>query len=235
MTAFGAPTGRPFVSRTIADCMVFENRVYKEWLVRDNMAVLKQLGVEPHGFAEKLARDQFNRGMLQFEIGDNRRMLGQYPPAETPDLSIAHSDSERACLAWLHAVYNRRMFGLIRDHYAPQVQWHGPGTRELYGVAAVLQATMKLIAMLPDAHFVPQHVCSVPNSTEGGEKIAVRWVIDGHHLGHGSLGAPTGHRVFVMGMTHFHIVDGKVVEEWTIYDELAMLAQVKLATMGASA
>ena len=119
----------------------------------------------------------------------------------------------------------------MREHYAPNVIWHGPGTRAFYGVAAVITQTMRLAAMIPDLVYLPQHVCSIP-SVEGGEKIAVRWVMDGHHLGHGVLGPPTGHRLFVMGMSHVHVVEGRVVEEWTLYDELALLTQIKLGALG---
>jgi predicted ester cyclase len=104
--------------------------------------------------------------------------------------------------------------------------------RELFGIAAVLQQTMRLVAMIPDGAFTPQHICSNV-CEEGGEKVAVRWIMDGHHLGYGSLGAPTGHRLFVMGMSHFHIIDGKIVDEWVVYDELSMLVQLKLGEMAA--
>ena len=66
-------------------------------------------------------------------------------------------------------------------------------------------------------------------------KIAVRWIIDGHHLGYGPLGPPTGHHLVIMGMTHFHIVGGKIIDEWIVYDELSMLVKIKLASLGASA
>ena len=32
-------------------------------------------------------------------------------------------------------------------------------------------------------------------------------------------------------MSHFHIKDVKVVDEWTVYDEMSVLMQVKLAQM----
>ena len=80
------------------------------------------------------------------------------------------------------------------------------------------------------APFVPQHICSVA-SEEGGEKVAIRWVLDGHHLGYGLLGAPTGHKLVVMGFTHLHIKDGKIVDEWVLYDELSMLVQLKLGAL----
>jgi predicted ester cyclase len=211
---------------------VLENKIYREWLVTDTMALVTQLGLDPHALAEGLARDLVAKGQTTFDIGENRRILGQYPPEAKADLSLAHTEREAWCLAWLHEVYNRRMLGHLKDVYAPTVQYHGTNMRELYGQAAVLQQTLRLIGTLPDCAYLPLHICSQP-CDEGGEKIAVRWILEGHHLGHALLGAPTGHRVFVQGMTHFHVVDGRVVEEWAVYDELAMLAQVKLGAMTA--
>jgi predicted ester cyclase len=136
-------------------------------------------------------------------------------------------------LRWLHEIFNKRMFGKIKEVYAPTVQYHGPLMRELYGVAAVTHQHLGLIGSIPDAGYFPQYVSSV-DSEEGGTKVAVRWIIEGHHLGYGllqELGEPTGKRLQVMGMTHFHIKDGKIVDEWNVYDELSLLAQIKLAQL----
>ena len=231
---YGKATGRSFAARTIADCMILENKIYREWLVRDNMALIVQLGLNPHDFAMEMAAKQFSQGQTMVEIGENRRLIGQYPPESKADLSIAHTENEGRLLEWLHHIYNKRMFGKIHEIYASNVQWHGPMMRELFGVAAVLQQTMRLVAMIPDGAFIPQHICSNP-CEEGGEKIAVRWIMEGHHLGYGTLGAPTGHKLFVMGMSHFHIIDGKIVDEWVVYDDLAMLVQLKLGGLVAAA
>jgi predicted ester cyclase len=77
------------------------------------------------------------------------------------------------------------------------------------------------------------NICSV-DCEEGGTKVAVRWLMEGHHLGFGilkSLGAPTGKRLQVMGISHFQYKNGKIVDEWTLYDELSLLMQVKQAQM----
>ena len=87
--------------------------------------------------------------------------------------------------------------------------------------------------MMPDALLLPQHVCSVP-CDEGGAKLAVRWILEGHHLGYGWLGAPTGHHIRVLGFTHFHVVGDRIVDEWVVYDELSMLTQVKLGALAAA-
>ena len=232
--SWGRPTGRTFVTRTVAECMILENRIYKEWIVRDNMGPLHQVGFDPHAFAMGIARAKFDRGEKLLDLGENRRLLGQNPPQEAADLSIANNEGEAELLGWLHHIYNKRLFGKVHEIYAPNCQWHGPLMRELYGQAAVLQQTLRFVAMMPDGSFVPQHICSV-NSEEGGRKYAVRWVFDGHHLGYGSLGAPTGHHLFVMGVTHFHVVDGKIIDEWVVYDELSMLVQLKLAELSRAA
>ena len=132
----GAPTGRGFTSRTIADCMIFENKIYRVWVVADTLAIIKQLGVDADAYAARMAQTYFDKGLLAVDIGENRRLIGQYPPEAEPDLNIAHDDLERETLLWLHDVFNKRMFGKIKDVYAPNCQYHGPLMTELYGVAA---------------------------------------------------------------------------------------------------
>lgn len=230
---YGHPTGRTFSARTIADCAIFENKIYREWLVQEQLGILQQIGLDPQAYAENTARALFDKGLVAMDIGENLHFLGQYPPEAEADTSIAHDELERHTLRWLHEVWNRRMFGKIRDVYAPNVQYHGPLNAELFGSSAVTHQTIGLMGSLPDASFHPQHICSTP-CDEGGTKVAVRWIMEGHHIGHGllrELGAPTGKRVQIMGMSHFHYKDGKIVDEWRVYDELSMLVQVKLAQM----
>lgn len=234
---YGPPTGRSFVSRTIADCMIHANKIYREWVVSDQMAIIQQLGLDPHAFAARIAKGLFDKGLVAVDIGENRRMLGQYQPEAEADLSIATTDLERDTLTWLHAVWNQRMLGRIKDIYAETCQYHGPLMAEMYGIAAVTHQTLGVLGSLPDARFRPQHICSNP-CDEGGTKVAVRWILEGHHLGYGiltELGEPTGKHIQIMGMSHFHYKNGKIVDEWRVYDQLSMLMQVKLAQMADAA
>jgi pimeloyl-ACP methyl ester carboxylesterase/predicted ester cyclase len=233
----GQPTGRPFVSRTIADCMIHRNKIYREWVVADQMAIIKQLGLDPNHFAMRTAKAKFDAGLTSLDIGENRRFLGQTPPAESADTALAHNDVEAQTIEMLHEVFTKRMFGRIAQDYAPNAQYHGPLMKELYGVAAIIHQHLGLIGSLPDASYEVQHVASNP-CEEGGTKVAVRWIMEGHHLGYGilnELGDPTGKRVQVMGMSHYHWKDGKIVDEWTVYDELSLLVQVKLGQLAEAA
>jgi pimeloyl-ACP methyl ester carboxylesterase/predicted ester cyclase len=233
----GQPTFKPFVSRTIADCMIHRNMIYREWVVADQMAIIKQLGLDPNHFAMRTAKSKYDAGLTSLDIGENRRFLGQTRPNEKADTSLAHNDVEAQTIEMLHEVFTKRMFGRIAQDYAPNAQYHGPLMKELYGVAAIIHQHLGLIGSLPDASYEVQHVASNP-SEEGGTKVAVRWLMEGHHLGYGilsELGDPTGKRVQVMGMSHYHWKDGKIVDEWTVYDELSMLVQVKLGQLAEEA
>ncbi|WP_317186793.1 alpha/beta fold hydrolase [Devosia sp. BK] len=233
----GQPTGKPFVSRTIADCMIHQNKIYREWVVADTMAIIQQLGLDPNHFAMRTAKAKFDAGLISLDIGENRRFLGQTPPTEKADTSLAHNDVEAQTIEMLHDVFTKRMFGRIARDYAPNAQYHGPLMKELYGHAAIIHQHLGLIGSLPDASFEIQHVASNP-CEEGGTKVAVRWLMEGHHLGYGilgTLGDPTGKRVQVMGMSHYHWKNGKIVDEWNVYDELSLLVQVKLGQLAAEA
>ena len=225
---YGAPTGKAFTARTIADCMIYRNRIYREWLVRDNMGQLLALGVDPDAVATAMAAESAARGVTAHQLGDSARLLGQEPPAERIDTSLAHTDAEAELLQTLHRIWNWRMFGMIQQAYAPQVLWHGPRMKDLYGTAMLTQQLIGLLAMLPDATWTPHHVCSVADVNEGGSKVAVRWTLEGHHTGWGALGTPTGRPLFVMGMSQFHLKDGRIHEEYTLWDELALRVQLKL-------
>jgi predicted ester cyclase len=230
---FGPATGRTFVSRTIADCMIYKNRIYREWVVADSMAIVKQLGLKPHELARETAKGLFDKGLTAIDIGENRRLTGQMPPEDDVDTSIANNEIEVETLTWLHEVFNRRMFGRIMKVYAPTTQYHGPKMSELYGPAAVLHQHLGLLGSIPDASYTAQHICSNP-CDEGGVKVAVRWIIEGHHLGYGilsELGKPTGQRLQVMGITHYHYKNGRIVDEWNVYDELSLLVQIELGKM----
>ena len=224
---YGPPTGHSFAARTIADCMVYRNRVYREWLVRDNAAMLKCLGVDIEEAATRMAADQAAKGVTMHEVGEGDRLLGQYPVKTRADTGIAHSDEEAGFLQSLHEMWNMRMYGLVRDLYAPTVLAHWPSNRDTYGAQALLTNVLNLAALMPDATYTPHHIATI-DSVEGGRKVAVRWTMDGHHMGWGLLGKPTQRRLFVMGMSHFHIRNDRIVEEWTLFDELALRVQLKL-------
>ncbi len=54
MMASMARTGKSLVYRIIADCAARENQIFDEWLIRDQGAIVRQMGWEPKAFAADL-------------------------------------------------------------------------------------------------------------------------------------------------------------------------------------
>jgi hypothetical protein len=56
--------------------------------------------------------------------------------------------------------------------------------------------------------------------------VALRWSLAGRHTRPGVYGAPTGRDLLVLGVSHYKVRDERVVEDVTVFDELAMLRQL---------
>ena len=151
------------------------------------------------------------------------RLAGQTPPApldeprETLDTHLRHL---------FHDIWNRRRFDLMERAYAPDVQVHTTGGRVARGVPALRALHLSLLASMPDASLHVGNVCW--SDETDGIIAAVRWELAGTARSGGWLGSlPDGVPVVVPGMTHCRFgEDGRVVEEWTVWDEVGVLAQV---------
>jgi steroid delta-isomerase-like uncharacterized protein len=88
------------------------------------------------------------------------------------------------------------------------------------GPAGVKEFTQQYLSAFPDGNV------TVDEQIAEGDTVATRWTGRGTHRG-GLLGIPpTGKEVTVSGITISRLKDGKVVEEWTIWDTLGMLQQL---------
>jgi len=65
------------------------------------------------------------------------------------------------------------------------------------------------------------------------DRVALRWRAFTRHTNHGTAdglyGPASGHVVEVMGINHVELVDGKVLREWVLIDDVAIWMQVLTA------
>lgn len=224
-TAYGPPTGRTIMRRGIANCFVRENRIVEEWLAHDEMAVVRQLGFDPFTVAKQLARAEAARGVKPDWRGDIERAIGQLAPAEYPPKTSPGFDVEDFIRRSTHEIWNRRMLNQIRDYYIPNYVCHTTGGRELYGLGDFRAYLLGLLGAFPDAMMTVDHLYWLGNERDG-YRTATRWILDGTHDGPGPYGPPTGKRARVLGITQHLIKGGRFVEEWTVFDEIALLKQL---------
>jgi predicted ester cyclase len=217
-TAWGPGTGRRTSIRFVADCVSRDNRIHTEWLVRDNGAAVRQLGFDIHLIARQIAA---TAPLENYIVSPETRLLGQVP---RQPLDIDRTSVDGWARALFHDVWNLRRLDWLKRHYAETIVAHAGGGRTAQGLRNYQSLVLHLLAAIPDGHVRVEHVSW--SDEADGVIVAVRWVLEGHSAPGGVLGeCPGGKPVFMMGMSHLRLAGGLVVEEWMLFDELAVLAQ----------
>jgi hypothetical protein len=70
-----------------------------------------------------------------------------------------------------------------------------------------------------------EHVAARP-LPRGDIAVALRWSLAGVHNGNGVWGAASGRELLVMAVSHYRMRAGGIVEDYTVFDELAVLRQI---------
>lgn len=223
---FGPPTGRQVKLWCIANCIARENEIYHEYVNYDTGALIKQLGFDVIETARRMAEDAHANGLAQnFLASEPARLGGQNKPALV-DLPSKPEDDPRSFVeAAFHTIWNRRNFGAIDKVYAPSVIHTGSTDRLYKGTGQLRSFVMSMVAMFPNLSMRVDEVYWMGNPADG-IAAAIRWSASGTHNGHGIYGAPTGREVHLRGITQWDLRDGKVQNEWSLFNELGVLMQI---------
>lgn len=223
---FGPPTGKKARVRTVADCLCFENKVIEEWLMRDNLGLVSQMGLDGHAIAAAQAKVDFETSSGLREMHQTlaeQTMAGETKVQELP----GNPEGNAAAFAQAYAsqLWNQRQMDKLGDFYDYRIGFEGPSGRNLYGIADLRGYFKSFLTMMPDLKVTVDHVADIPY-LGGARDIAVRWSLAGTHTGEGSYGAPTGKSIYIMGSSHWRVINGRIRNEWAVFDELAVLRQV---------
>jgi predicted ester cyclase len=223
-SGFGPATGNKVQVRTIADCLVENGVITREWLVRDNFSLVRQLGFDVHAIARAQA--------LQPPAPE----FAAWCATERSRVACADRAASRSRVPW--GVGQSRIFAesvlgnvwctgdraTFELHYAPYAVLHD-SRPVASGRGAVFDEYAVLRNFVGDAAVTVDHLCVVPNNVDGHE-VAARWTLTGRHHGDAWGLAASGSPLLVLGVTHWQIVAGRIAAEWTIFDKLAVLAQI---------
>lgn len=217
-TIYGPATNRNVLIRTVADCISLNNQIHTEWLVRDNGAMVRQLGFDRHLVARRLAERSATESAPE---SPTPRMYGQQVPSP---LDMPKETVEQYMRHLFHDIWNRRRLDRLNEVYEPDAVAHSGGGRVAVGVRNISALIISILTAIPDAVMQVEHV-SWSEETDG-VIVAVRWRLEGSSQKGGLLGeAPAGQPVAMPGMSHFRFAGSKIAEEWTLFDEIGVLVQ----------
>ena len=222
---YGPPTGKKVVFWCIANCLAIENEIFEEWVLYNNSAYLAQLGFDLPQLARRMAAQVDWRGFEDLRSGEAARLLGQGKPPLKPYIPSSAEPIEIFLREMLHQVWNWRKLGIIHQAYAPTLRFFGPTNRSFYGLGEYQSFVLSLLALFPDLTFQVDDIYWMGNEKEG-YRTSTRWSIVGTHRGAGVYGAPTGRHVYLWGITQHLIRDGKIHEEWMLFNEFELMQQI---------
>lgn len=216
---FGKPTQRPFMRLAIADCLCRDNKVVEEWLLADQAQIALNLGLDPVAFGKNLGRTRPDA----YAIGNEamrQRWQDENGITFVGDLIIANG-----IISIYDAVWNRQQLQTMTKVYDRAVRFESAAGTLCYGHSRTADFLTQILASIPDGRFEPHHVI-VKQDAEQPTRVAMRWSYGGTHSGHGRYGQPTGCPLTILGISHFELRNGKIMNEWLVMDETAVYAQI---------
>ncbi len=221
---YGPPTGRKIIRLGIAHTFVHRNKIVEEWIVRDELALIRQLGFDEYELARKFAANNHSQGEVDLPLyGETPRLEGQLR-LEALDLPKSTHDVEALVRTAIHEIWNRRMLNRIKDFYVENYHARVSTDRNLKGLGDFQAYILGIMGAFPDLTMTVDHICWQGNEKEG-YRVATRWILQGTHSGPG-YGEPSGKRINLWGISHHEIKNGRFVREWSIFDEFALLKQI---------
>jgi steroid delta-isomerase-like uncharacterized protein len=71
----------------------------------------------------------------------------------------------------------------------------------------------------------PDYRDTVHDIVAEGDKVVVRWTLNGTHEGDFLGTQATGKRVTTSGISIFRLADGKITDDWTVIDMAGLMRQ----------
>lgn len=222
---YGPPTGHNTVVWVIANCIALENEIFEEWVIYNTASLILQLGFDPREKAREIGSRESLDVFGEARSGEPERLLGQGKPAHMQSKEASSFDVEDFLRLTYHYVWNWRMPGKLDDAYAPNMRFHGPTDREYYGRGEYKSFVLSIMAMFPDLVMQVDDLYWMGNEREGF-LASVRWSIVGTHRGMGIYGPPTGRHVNMWGITQHYVKNGRIVEDWMLFNEFEVMQQI---------
>lgn len=222
---FGKATNKKLQFRAIANCCIHKNRIYEEWLVRDNLWIVEQMGLDPYEIAREMAKTAVTSGSpaLKSPYGLAEAMEGQFYPKcyKAKDNSVGEM-----MLEMHYNIFQCKMIDQVKRFITPNAMINFICNKKVLGREQIQGTIISFLASFPNALHVVERVTCNDRPGSGNWDVAVRWRLRGLHEGIGMFGNPTGKYVEIMGINHYTVENNKIREGWVMFDGLDVIRQI---------
>ncbi|WP_353473399.1 ester cyclase [Salipiger sp. H15] len=209
---YGPPTRRKLRFTQMSERYCVAGQLREQWVLRDEAAILAQIGVDVMQGARWRLADAPRAGFEPRPAGPGN---GSPWGAALAGLLARVMDGELAAVA----------------QYDPAAELVLPGGETGCGPRDAETFWLGLRAAFPSARFEIDHALGAEEPLTA-PRACLRWSLTGNHDGHGAFGTPTGAPVRILGMTQAEFGPDGLRREWTLYDVPGVWAQILRAAGG---
>lgn len=215
---FGPATGRTLTYRVFTDSWCAANKVREEWQIRDQGAIVRQMGRE---------LPEWTRALIAFEANTAQAIPTVQPPSTYQGRG---NDNEwgKIYSDLLSRILNGEM-SVIAGAYDRAVELAYPSHTIATGHSDAEQFWLGLRSAFPSATVTIEHAMGNEDPLKS-PRAALRFSLRGRHDGYGMFGSPTGAEVYVTGITHVEFGPRGIRREWALIDEIAIWKQILMHT-----
>ncbi|TDJ27652.1 MAG: hypothetical protein E2O59_07755 [Gammaproteobacteria bacterium] len=222
---YGPATNKNINVLVIANCVALENEIFLEHVLYNNSSMILQLGLNLEDMVAELAaspppgwpRDAATWDGLRYATSPETPISISSPTSGFDVDSFARSNLDR--------LWNSRDYDMLSSTYDAKLAFQGPTNRAFSGVVPYQEFLSSIVTAFPDLELQVDEVYWMGNDNDG-YLTSERWSAVGTHSGAGIYGAPTNRSVQIWGITQHEIVNGRIVKEWMLFNELDLMMQL---------
>ena len=215
---YGKPTGKNIIYRVIADCLIINNVVVEEWIVRDESAILNQLGFTAKKFVEMKIKEKIF----------NKSSLASISNAFYCKNLIANNFNEftKTYVSYFKKLIEKD-FNLIKKNYERSAQTFWPGGKIYYSYKQINKIWSDFLNCFENLELIV-HFFSGITEPMLSPRVAIRWTIKAKHMNKGYYGIPSQKKIEIAGITHVEFGKTGIIREYVIFDEISIWKQILL-------
>ena len=216
--SYGKPSGKNIYYRVIADCACKNNQVYDEWIVRDQGAMVRQLGYSPKEFAQKIIEIEggIDKAKSLFDSKSDKK--SNYKP-----MSVKSNSAGEKYSTILKNIFLSEYEFKDYDR-SSNIFW--PGNKIGHGREDVMRFWNSLKNIFSNIKFSIEHIGYLEEPDKNA-KASIRWFLEGKHVNESKeYGKETNSNLFIMGINNVEFGNYGINREWVLFDEVAIWKQI---------
>ena len=215
---YGKSTEKSIMYRVIADCFIIDNKVVEEWIVRDESAILNQLGLTTKTFVKKKIKEKiFNKSSLNFisNAFDHKNLIKNHS-----------NEFTKTYISNFKKLINKD-FNIIKKNYERSAQTFWPGGKINYSYKQIKKIWSDFLSCFEKLELII-HFFSGIIEPMLSPRVAIRWTIKGKHSNKGYYGYPSHKKIEIAGISHVEFGKTGIIREYVIFDEISIWKQILL-------